>query len=1387
MYSNAHSVSSASLRSLEPESARHRIALTATALSALDTPFKELNRESEYKPVASSKEHPKAAFQIGDDIDALYTLPNGTKRWFPGKVTGINEDLTFCILFDDGDIVPRQSAGDLRHTKKKRICEQSQAPPPTESITPLLLSFDSALSYHTLVNTPMPLHTHSPPMSMHALNSDLSLKNIPHVESEGEEEHDSEDSDEEDRVFEIPSIFDGLHRSNNSNKQHSNHREVVPRMQLTNLPMSSSLPHSASTPSLSGALLRDVEDDVSGDMGGEYDSGRVHNSIRGNSISPTPSLTLGSRHAVGSSTPYIHSHRSATHRSANNGITGNDLEDSLESSFSSLGAYSVKPISSARPNLAIGNFSEAVREESVTTGNTRMLSWRGEDSARAFTGRISARSNLHKPSAPLGEMMFHSAREVSSMANSLRQSKKTSSATNSSKEEQPVDTSILFHEFVYPYLLQTYALISIMVLKRCFVDKDNVDYACCISHVPTMHTSPSQSQISGMVDVKLQRSASTDQSINPLYHIREFLELCNSPELRLSFPSILSVASNADNLQRLCKMLHGCFFDNCLKDHMNTHSIKVGEGGFGSVFKVVCPEQCGRYKSFSHCYGCYKKTRGRSSSPRHKKSRQLSSDFVAQVTSAFSNFTPAKCMSQSHLDHVECQRAFAVKRIPRERSLYDQSTIFALYQEIAALEKLHNLIGVCGVEDYGVVSGEYWLVMEYGWCSLADWRCNTSSFKAFNPSPKHDRKGATEPVLSPNSVGEALARKEIAIFLMIFLDILYIVRDVHSNDVAHFDLKGSNFILREDPSHSRQHIWHCLQQNKSSGVVFLADFGEAIPHVSSVSDDSLRKRSRGTMAIQSPEMLCISESMGDLSSAMPVCAEDSISGHTDFSAPKRSSARRSFRISVPKDSHVSSFVSNNTSVHTAMTSDANLTLDSSTCKSKTQAFPVPSLSSDIWSLGCLLIELLSGNVLFHDRSWPELYTKLCLSDSHTAWAQDLECLAASLQCLDDDTQRNITDIALAAMHKDVKQRANIENLIVLTKSMLDKHFVNDIMVNREDGGGILTYSNSGDSQDDGRFNSHAIELNSLDHELPLKKVDEVDEEAGQLDDIARSLGMVSTEAFSVLQFQRHVWVGFEGMIHSLLTPFLGSESIKDKFSDERMKTKLTCQSLLNGSSKEDINANLLLPLFKVDELIGACSGTHAFAADSLSDILWHSCHHTDDSNVQPFVIWIKVSEAKEDKSTIMEKVLQAVSHKKVSCGSRVKIVNVLVPHTGSSNVSSLRYAVKDALHQIMGYCSDTDVPPILLISVEDNDALSMPDESEEQQSASSYRHIDKTVFSVALSVASMVSSTTNHNQVVNSSGKFDNVEALRLLGKLLRTMPWMDSLLDVYLVQDLVA
>eukprot|EP01031_Cornospumella_fuschlensis_P034513 gene34513-41788_t len=686
MYSNAHSVSSASMRSLEPESARHRIALTATALSALDTPFKELNRDGEF--TGTGKEHPKAAFRIGDEIDALYVLPNGTKRWFPGKVTGINEDLTFSILFDDGDIVPRQVAGDLRHTKKKRAAEHkhTQIPPPNTSVTPLVMSLDSALSQHTLVGSPMPLQAHSPPKSLHALDSENSLKNIPHVESEGEEEHESdENSDEEDRVFEIPSIFDGLHRNNNSNKQHSNHREVVPRMQLTNLPMSSSLPHSASTPSLSGALLRDVEDGVDGEMGSEYDSGRVLNSIRGNSISPTPSLTLG-RHAVGSSTPYIHSHRSATHRSTNNGVSGNELEDSLESSFSSLGNYSIKPITSARPNLAIGNFSEAVREESVPTGNTRMLSWRGEDSARVFTGRISARSNLHKPSAPPGEMMLQSAREVSGITNSLRQSKKTSSATTSSKEEQSVDLSILFHENVYPYLSQTYALISMIVLKRCFLDQDNVDYACCISHVPTINASSSQLQISSRVDAHLQRSVSTEQPINPLYHIREYLELCNSPELRLSFPCILSVASNADNLQRLCKMLHGCFFDNCLKEHMNTHSSKVGEGGFGSVFKVVCPEKCGRYKSFSHCYGCYKKSRGRSSSPRHKKSRQLSSDFVAQVTSAFSNFTPAKGMSKSHLDHVECQRAFAVKRIPRERSLYDQSIIFALYQEISALE-----------------------------------------------------------------------------------------------------------------------------------------------------------------------------------------------------------------------------------------------------------------------------------------------------------------------------------------------------------------------------------------------------------------------------------------------------------------------------------------------------------------------------------------------------------------------------------------------------------------------------------------------------------------------------------------------------------------------------
>jgi serine/threonine protein kinase len=41
-------------------------------------------------------------------------------------------------------------------------------------------------------------------------------------------------------------------------------------------------------------------------------------------------------------------------------------------------------------------------------------------------------------------------------------------------------------------------------------------------------------------------------------------------------------------------------------------------------------------------------------------------------------------------------------------------------------------------------------------------------------------------------------------------------------------------------------------------------------------------------------------------------------------------------------------------------------------------FPSPGAASDVWSLGCLLVELMTGEYLMKGRPWSELYVSLCM-------------------------------------------------------------------------------------------------------------------------------------------------------------------------------------------------------------------------------------------------------------------------------------------------------------------------------------------------------------------------------------------------------------------------
>jgi serine/threonine protein kinase len=57
---------------------------------------------------------------------------------------------------------------------------------------------------------------------------------------------------------------------------------------------------------------------------------------------------------------------------------------------------------------------------------------------------------------------------------------------------------------------------------------------------------------------------------------------------------------------------------------------------------------------------------------------------------------------------------YAIKRVPRERSVFDHPFIYDIFSEISSLEMLASNRGVCELIDFGVKDLSYWIVMEAG-------------------------------------------------------------------------------------------------------------------------------------------------------------------------------------------------------------------------------------------------------------------------------------------------------------------------------------------------------------------------------------------------------------------------------------------------------------------------------------------------------------------------------------------------------------------------------------------------------------------------------------------------------------------------------------------------
>jgi serine/threonine protein kinase len=705
-------------------------------------------------------------------------------------------------------------------------------------------------------------------------------------------------------------------------------------------------------------------------------------------------------------------------------------------------------------------------DEPTTGGNTRMLTWRGgEDSIHTVsTTVIGGKMPAHAPS---GAYQLAQEKVLRSRGHTIGAHSVPGGGGHSAFAEfqsSPLDDFIpqdvpeTYKQYLglgvglqdadVQLMLRAYGIVAAILLQRAVMLEcprlnttgETIVPSLCISHLDHVTCAP------GTIASPLHlahtsagvAAGGAADGANLMFAVREYLEVAGDlhaptnpspsthsdhvgmkltadsdahssplggaaiPSLRTGSPAFAAADSGvlhelmaymvqeSPAAARLCKLLHGDYLKHCcVAQHINEKDLseKIGEGGFGTVFRVTC--NCAPstgFAQYSNCLACY------------------------QAPGAQRPDGPSCLCWRSCIDRNGITRqtsSFAVKRIPRERSMHDPSRLYDLYAEIAALETLRTrgAIGVCGIEDYGVVGSEYWMILELGRQNVEEFRCAMTC-----SSPHRD---------SSSGRATPLSMQQVATCLCLFVDAVLAVQSVHDADIAHFDIKCSNFVLRQQTHDaSDPHLLHTMHSYHTrglpSGEVFLCDFGEAVPFVSSpASAAQLQSRCRGTLHTQSPEMLCISHSPGTAS-----VANGSTTGSGQNSAAGHST-KEGAAVTTPGSA---------------------MSPNGSAKKNGRRAFCLPDRRSDIWSVGCLLVEILTGQALFADKPWPELYMTLCMERYTMLDILVPAALCSALRQVPDAVQARLVDLVLSVLKQMSESRPELKAVVSTVNDILREHF-----------------------------------------------------------------------------------------------------------------------------------------------------------------------------------------------------------------------------------------------------------------------------------------------------------------------------------------------------------
>ncbi|GIL85311.1 hypothetical protein Vretimale_10708 [Volvox reticuliferus] len=288
-----------------------------------------------------------------------------------------------------------------------------------------------------------------------------------------------------------------------------------------------------------------------------------------------------------------------------------------------------------------------------------------------------------------------------------------------------------------------------------------------------------------------------------------------------------------------------------------------------------------------------------------------------------------------------------IKTIPLPSSPHDSCVLADVFGEVSVMERFVGNECICQLLDYGMRDDAYWLVMRRYRCSLAEWRGRQK--------PLDDLMAATG--------GAAAVAAATHMYLSALIQVVDALRLLASHHVVHFDLKCSNVLIEPLPGVRDGELWASVgsgsggtatangNNNNDNGhrVPFrcvLADFGEARAY--RCAEEAFTARNRGTEVFKSPEMLM-------LNAASRTSMKPTYAAVSPLPMPPRTETTATTAPDSPPrgGSNPPSTAGTCATIPRSRNADA-----------QRQGLAGAGLASDIWSLGCLAYELLSGTVLF---------------------------------------------------------------------------------------------------------------------------------------------------------------------------------------------------------------------------------------------------------------------------------------------------------------------------------------------------------------------------------------------------------------------------------------